>query len=849
MIKLALASLRFRVAASLATLIGVLLGGSLLIACGGLFESGLRLDAPPQRLHGTPIVVTGSSGFRLPNQESQTVPYSERSGVDPSLVGRITATPGVERALPDVSFPAIVVASGQPVATGGTVLSGHDWTSAGLTPYTLRSGSEPGASGQVVLDAKAADIVGAKPGDAIDIAVDGQSRTFTVTGVAHAGTKVIASAIFFSTADVQRFSAHPHSVDSIGVFPGQGTTTDGLAQRLRRELPPGLSILTGDDRGTAEFTGIASSGFALIVLSSVFGGMVLVVMVLVVSATISLSVRQRQQELALLRATGATPKQVRRMVVAETMAVSVLAAIGAIALGKLTGNWIFSQSTERGVVPAELEFRQGIIPFTIGALLSLLIPWVTARFAALTAARTRPIQALAEAAIPPVAVGPTRWLLAKVFAGLTAALAVTTTFLSPDLASSTGGPAELTGAIAVGLIAPELIAVMATKTADVVRRIAGKTGALAVINTRSRAAQFASVLTPITVAIAIALGSVYGQTTQDAGALAGHLDQFQADAVLTSTAGGIAPGLLAQVRGTPGVAHASELVWSQGWIEKPYIAPPGNDYWSLLGIDAQDKASILAVPVTSGSLRDLSGNTVALPAAQAGKLGIKVGDQVTMRLGDGAQANVKVVALLNSPANYESVVLPAELLAPHTAAGLPSQILVRANSGQDSSTLVSAIKKQVQAWPGISVGDHSLLSSTFAAGLGFQAWINYLISVLAIAYAAIASVNTLAVAVLARRREFAVQRLVGGTRRQVMRMLFVEGGIVAVASIVLGTVISAFTVIPMAISVGLIVPSGPLWVFLAVILAVFVIVWPVTFVSAGVAMKRKPIEAVSLPNE
>jgi putative ABC transport system permease protein len=200
---------------------------------------------------------------------------------------------------------------------------------------------------------------------------------------------------------------------------------------------------------------------------------------------------------------------------------------------------------------------------------------------------------------------------------------------------------------------------------------------------------------------------------------------------------------------------------------------------------------------------------------------------VTLRLGDGASAKVKVVALLE---DGPSVVLPADLLAVHTTAGLPSYALVRG----DTSAL--------PAFPGVTVGDADVLAASFAEGLGVQAWINYLLAGLALAYAAIASINTLAVAVLSRRREFAAQRLAGATRRDVTRMLLVEAGLVGAAGLALGTVISLFTVLPMAIATGAVIPSGPVWVFLAVIVAVFAIVWPVTLVTARMAMHRRPID-------
>jgi len=101
--------------------------------------------------------------------------------------------------------------------------------------------------------------------------------------------------------------------------------------------------------------------------------------------------------------------------------------------------------------------------------------------------------------------------------------------------------------------------------------------------------------------------------------------------------------------------------------------------------------------------------------------------------------------------------------------------------------------------------------------------------------------------VLSRRREFAAQRLAGATRREVTGMLLVEAGLVGLAGLALGTVLSLFTVLSMALAAGAIIPSGPVWVFGGVIVAVGLIVWPVTLVAARMAMHRKPIDAIARP--
>ncbi|MEJ3653201.1 FtsX-like permease family protein [Actinomycetes bacterium KLBMP 9759] len=826
MIKLALAGLRFRAAAFAATFVAVLLGSALLIACGGLFETALRLDAPPQRYSAAPIVVTGPIGFALPDEESETVPYAERSRVAQDRLAEIVAVPGVARAVPDVAFPA---------ALDGVSLTGHGWASAALAPFEVVEGSEPRRSGEIVLDARSAASLGAAPGATVEVAVAGAPRGFTLTGIASGPGE--APVLFVIDADAARWAPTPGAVDAIGVFPAPAATIADVAAGMPRDL----AVRTGAERGRAEFAGIDAAFLPLILLAAIFGGMVVVVMALVVSATVGLSVRQRHRELALLRAAGATPQQVHRMVVVETMTVSVIGAICGVPLGALLGSWIFSVTAQRGVVPEELRFHLGLGPFAAGAVLAMVVPWVATTIAARAAAATRPIAALGEAAIPAVGTGPLRAKLALAFAAATVVLAGTTMFFDPATASAVGGPALLTGAIAVGLRGPELIVAAAT----LLSRFGGSRNQLAIVNTRSRAMAFASVLTPVTLAVAIALGNGYAQTTRNDAVASAYLAQFTADLVVSVPAGGTVEHL-AQIAGTPGVAGASRLITSKGWIEQPYDGR-GSDPAPLVGIDGADVGpggATFAVPVVAGSMAEFSGAAVALPRSRAEAIGITVGQRAALRLGDGARAEVTVVALLDAPVSQESIVVPAELLAPHTTTGAASQILVRAAAGTDAGGLGDEIGRRL---PGSTVGGADELAAGVQSALDVEAWINYLLAFLAFAYASIASVNTLAVAVLSRRRELAVQRLAGATRRQVTEMLVIESGIIAITAVALGTVIALCSVVPIAVAVGAGVPAGPIWIFLVVAAAALAIVWPVTLLAARLAMRRRPVDALAMP--
>jgi putative ABC transport system permease protein len=360
-----------------------------------------------------------------------------------------------------------------------------------------------------------------------------------------------------------------------------------------------------------------------------------------------------------------------------------------------------------------------------------------------------------------------------------------------------------------------------------------------VINLRVRAVQFASILVPIMLATAIGLGNIYSQSTQQQAAVEAYTDNLAADVVVTSSSGGIAPELFEQLRSLPDVTAASELVRSKGWIEEPYDSSHTSDPWPLLGLNGP----VYKGKVTAGSLDDLTGSSVALPPDAAKKLKVGIGSEIGLRLGDDALVKVTVVALAEGADGYESILLPSALLAAHTTGGLPSQVLLRTE--REDAVIAAA---DLSKWPGATIGGRELLAAEYDAGLQVDAWIGYLLAGIAIAYTAIASINTIAVAVLDRRREFGLQRLTGSTRRQVRWMLYLEHLVIAALGLVLGVVAALFTVIPIAVATrGWPIPSGPVWVLGGWVAVVLLLVLPVTAVAGRLAMRPKPMDAIASP--
>ena len=119
-------------------------------------------------------------------------------------------------------------------------------------------------------------------------------------------------------------------------------------------------------------------------------------MAILLASITSLAIEQRHRELALLRTIGATPRQVRRLVVRQTMRPAFLAAAAGALAGPMFGRELFARVQHAGVVPDVLALRQGILPMVVGAVAALLPVRVSAGLAARRAARARLHEALGE---------------------------------------------------------------------------------------------------------------------------------------------------------------------------------------------------------------------------------------------------------------------------------------------------------------------------------------------------------------------------------------------------------------------------------------------------------------------
>jgi putative ABC transport system permease protein len=842
-IGLALRSLRFHKGGFIASFIALFFGAAIVIACGGLLETGVRGLAEPQRLRGAPIVLTGDQNYPGSNKV-----FRERVRLGASDVSRAEAVSGVEAAVPDISVPAVVVPAG---GQGGVSATGHGWDSARLGSYRLLQGSAPSATGQVALDSRLAARAGVKAGDRITLGVHGTMAAYRVSGlVSGPGT---AETLFLADTDAAQHAPQQDKVDSIGILTSPGADPGQVRAALAEAFADDpVSVLTGDERGRAEFPDVVIHGKNLVSMSAVFGGLAAMVTVFVVASTLGLSLQQRQRQMALLRAIGSTPGQVRRMVLAETCTIAVFATALACVPGPRLGQWLLGRFVDADVVPGVLIYRSGWIPMLSGAGAGLLTALGAAWIAAGAAARTRPTEALAEAGLQRRRLHWIRVLFAVLCLAGATTLAFVTMNVDGATAGSTATPAAMLWAAGFGLLGPTLTRLMTALLRWPLRAFTGFSGQLALLNAKARATRLAGAVMPVMLATGMATALIYLQTTQNQGAQQAFEDNLRADLVLTTASGGMPASLVDGIAGQPGVAAASAYMPSSGFLEpseaemKAYNGkgrePKGTPV-QITGVSAAGIERTTAIRVVSGSLADLGADTVALPESSAE--GHRIGDRIPMRMGDGTEVEPRLVATVGDQRGYGAALMPASAVAAHTTDGLVSQILVTAASGTDPARLAAGLTGSGAPLPGLRAIDRTELVRASAEQNDTQTWVAYLLVAMVVGYSVIALVNSLVMATGERRREFTLQRLVGATKGQVMQMMTVEALLTALAGLGLGMLVAAATLVPLSRAVlARALPAGPPSILLAVVGATLVLTVGTTLLTARIALRTRPSAAI-----
>ena len=643
-------------------------------------------------------------------------------------------------------------------------------------------------------------------GDRVRVSAGESRRVFTVVGLST--TESLLDPVLFFRDDVATaLSGTGNRADLIGLLTDNGASATSVADRIAEALPDGVRVLTGDERGTAESPGDAVSKEDTIAGLTVFGTLAAFVSVFVVSSAFAMSVQQRHRELALLRAIGGTARQVRRLVAAEALTLAVLAAVAAAPVSVLFAaleRWLFVRA---GLLPQGIDLTIGWVPFAAGLLAAVVTAQLAAMASARRASRIHPTEALREAAVPPRRLPWFRLLAGLVLAGAGAWALADAARTVDSGGADVAALVTFVWMLSAAMLGPVLARPLSALLGAPVALLGRAPGQLARINLRTNLRRVASVATPVMLAVALGGTILITKTTMQQQAADESAARTRADIVLRTTDGSAVPWDVAQA-----AAGLDDVETSSGTLATSVVAGDYGASLHLLPALAVDSATIdrvLDLDVTHGSLAGLHGNTLAVRAGIDPGLG-EVGDRVEVSLGDGTPVKLRIAATYARGLGFADVMLPRDLVRGHTTQPLDDTVLLRLRQGADPDDVADRIDALVTPEQDVQV----LTRPQYLDNLGSEAADRnlevYLLLGVIVLFCGLATVNGLGMAISQRSAEFARLRLLGASRRQVIRMVRTESLIIVLFGTAVGALVAAPTLAVFSYSLtGDVVPSAP----------------------------------------
>ncbi len=800
MFKIVLQSLLARkrrlVTTALAVIIGVAFTAGTLILTDSMGKTFNDLSAGAYK--GTDAVVRAKAVFNDPSVGGG----EQRPLVDASLVPALSHVPGVAAAQGTVQgFAQLIGKDGTPVGSGRAPTFGGNWgTVPTLNPFQVVAGHAPQAPDEVVIDKQSATLGHLAVGDTTTVLVNGPPQRVRIAGIAVFGTSdnlAGASFVLFTTPVAQRLVAAPGKFTQISFVAAPGVSQPQLAASLQRALPSGTEAVTGakiiqETKNSFQQILNVFSKFLLIfaVIALVVGGFIIM-------NTFAITVAQRTQENGLLRALGASRRQVLGSVIVEAVAVGAIAALVGLAAGVAVATGLKALLGAFGFALPGGSLVLSVNTVLVSLLLGLGVTVVAAISPARKAAKVSPVAAMQQATAGSTGYG-SRQRVVVGLALLAAGLAVLFygLFGHPAKAFLIVGVGILLVFFAVTVLGRTIALPLSRTIGAPLPRIKGVTGTLARENTMRNPKRTAASAS----ALMIGVGLVAFITILASSTIASNnatVDRtFTGDFAINSGlgGGGVDPALPARLATLPQVAAATG--------ESIGDAVIFGQVQGLAAVDPGTAGQIFNVSPLQGSISALGPDAIAVSADTAAKHHLTLGDPVPAIFRDTGPQTLRVALIYGDPQAAPSAIpggkpayflgtpaFNANFAAPHSY----FQVFVKKAPGAPAAAALAAVKKlTARDAPGATVQDQSGYKAEQTKQINQLLYFIYALLALAIVIALLGIGNTLALSIFERTRELGVMRAVGMTRRQLRSTIRWESVIVALQGTVLGLAVGVF---------------------------------------------------------
>ncbi|MEV6332211.1 FtsX-like permease family protein [Streptomyces sp. NPDC051909] len=696
--------------------------------------------------------------------------------------------------------------------------------------YTFTAGQGPVKDDEIALDKETAGKGGYQVGDQVRVATNGPVETYTLAGVfttEEGAVNAGGSLVLFDTDVAQKLYLRPGFFNDINVSAEPGADADRILAAVKPVVGDTADAQTGKELADQQAKDIEAGLKNLNIMLLVFAAIALFVGIFLIANTFTMLVAQRTKELALMRAVGASRKQITNSVLAEAALVGLVASVIGFGLGVGLAAGLRSGMNSFGLKIPDGELVIGASPLLWALVVGVLVTLVAALLPGYRAARIPPVAAMNSVH----AVASTKSLVVRnIIGGIISGLGVVGILGGAAIGGDGGraliGVGAFLALIGVIVLMP-LLARPVIALARPVLKAFGVAGALAGLNAVRNPRRTGATGSALAIGLTLVTGlSVLGVTV---GAAVDRMttDQIKADYMISMASGeGLNQAALDAVKKTPGATAVSPQ--QAGWVTVK------DTFKSVSGVTPGDVEKVLNLKVVDGSLGTLADGKVAVDDKTADKQGWKVGSKLPVEFSDKKKGALTVGAVYEGSEFVSPLMLDTKVLNAHDPKPYIPQIFVKMDGGP-SDAAEKAVMKSLGDNPAITVMDQKDIRDQFGGIINMMLNIMYGLLAMALIIAVLGVVNTLAMSVFERQQEIGMLRAIGLDRRRVKRMVRLEAVVISLFGAVVGIGLGSFlgwaigeTLRDSLPDYTLVLPWGRIGIFLALagLVGVLASLWP-----------------------
>jgi putative ABC transport system permease protein len=639
-------------------------------------------------------------------------------------------------------------------------------------------------------------------GDRVRVTAQSGSRTFTLVGIANYGDVSSPGGATFALFDqptASEFLLREGYVDAF-LVKGDGTLSDeDLAARITASLDPTLKLetLTGAQITQETQDQIGQVLSFLTIFLTAFSLIALGIGCFVIYNVFSITIAQRLRENALLRAIGASKRQVSTSMFVEAGVIGVIGSFLGFASGIGLSQALSALLNAFGVEIPTKGLSVSVSTLVITVLVGTIVTLVSAIFPALRAGRVPPLAALRDTALEVVDQRGRRVLIGVVVSAL-GALGITLTALGRS--NNFLGFGILFVFAGVIIIGPAISKPVALALGRPIERWRGVTGGMARQNAARNPKRTARTAAPVLIGVALVTAF-----TAFAASLRAEIrdtigSSFRGDYALSVDSqgfGGIPLTVTDQIAALPAVQQATGI----GFVSVKF----GEDSRFAVVIDPATTGGLYDFTMLEGRQDTLSPTGVLVSKTVATNKALSVGSTIPITLLDGDVVNAKVEGIFDGEGTFGNYVVNRKLFTDTSTPLFNNYVYIVKSPGADDEALESAVSAITTELGIGTLQSREEFIDAQAAQVNQILGLIYGLLTLSIFIAVVGIVITLLLSVFERTREIGLLRAVGMTRSQVRTTVRWESVITSLYGAVVGVILG---IVMGAVLIGVLADGG-----------------------------------------